>query len=449
MTETPLIFRGSQAAEAARRAREAELAGTPRPPQLSADWLRRLCLDSGADDAGFVEIGRPGLGEENDHARRLFPKVATLISLIAVTNRDAIRSASRAVANEAFHEGGDRLGDAAATLLRCLAEHGVRGVAASVGFPMEMHVPPGRSFWDIAHKTVAVQAGMGHMGTNRNVIHPRFGNFVTLDTVLVDAAVDRYDEPLDFNPCLGCNLCVAVCPVGAIHADGSFDGFACLNHNYREFLFGFTDWIETLAASGDVATYRAKFREPETLSMWQSLSFGANYKSAYCQAVCPAGEDVVGPYLAARKSWRDDVVLPLIHREEPVYVASGTPAEQAARRKRAKTIRYVDFRPGVSSVRNFLLGIRHRFDRARAADVAVAVEFEFPDGRASVSIAGGKADVSEEPLKSPDAVVSCRAADYIRLLHPDPGPAGSAGLPVPVEIAGDPTALTRLLGCLA
>jgi ferredoxin len=396
VSEETSIFRGSPAAEAARRAREAGLAATATPPRLTADWLRRLCLDSGADDAGFVEIGRPGLGAENDHARRLFPRAATLISLVVVTNPDAIRSVSRPVANAAFHDGGDRVGDAAAAILRRLADQGVRGLAAGPGFPMEMHVPPGRSFWDIAHKTVAVEAGMGHMGTNRNVIHPRFGNFITLGTVLVDAPLDRYGEPLDFNPCVGCNLCVAVCPVGAIHADGSFDGFACLNHNYREFLFGFTDWVETLAASGDVAAYRAKFREPETLSMWQSLSFSANYKSAYCQAVCPAGEDVIGPYLADKKGWRDDVVLPLVHREEPVYVASGTPAEQAAGRKRAKTIRYVDFQPGESTVRDFGLGIRHRFDRARAAGVSATVEFRFPDGHVYARVADGRLKVSED-----------------------------------------------------
>ncbi len=445
--ENPLIFRGSPEAEDARRARETELAGTQSPPQLPADLLRSLCLASGADDAGFVEIGRAGLGEENDHARRLFPAVATLISLVAVTNRDAIRSVSRAAANQTWQHEGDRLGHSAAAVLRRLADRGVRGVAASVGFPMNMHASAGRSFWDIAHKTVAVEAGMGHMGINRNVIHPRFGNYVLLDTILIDATLDHYGQPLDFNPCLGCNLCVAACPVGAIHADGSFDGFACLNHNYREFLFGFTDWIETLAASRDVPTYRAKFREPETLSMWQSLSFGPNYKSAYCQAVCPAGEDVIGPYLADKKRWRDDVVLPLIHREEPVYVASGTPAEQAARRKRAKYIRYVDFRPDVSTVHNFLLGVRHRFDRARAAEVDVAIEFEFPDGRACVSIADGTIDVSEESLGHADAVITCREPDYIRLLHPRP--LGASGLPIPVETSGDPAALTRLLGCLA
>jgi ferredoxin len=441
------IFRGTPEAEEARRAHEAALTDTPRPQELSQEWLHRLCLESGADDAGFVELGRPELGEENEHARRLFPATATLISLVAVTNRDAIRSVSRATANETWHHEGDRLAHAAAAVLRGLAEKGVRGLATSIGFPMDMHASDGRNFWDIAHKTVAVEAGMGHMGVNRNVIHPRFGNFVLLDTVLIDATLDHYGRPLDYNPCLGCNLCVAVCPVGAIHPDGEFDGFACLNHNYREFLFGFTDWVDTLAASGDVSTYRAKFREPETLSWWQSLSFGPNYKSAYCQAVCPAGEDVIGPYLADRKRWRDDVVLPLVHLKEPVYVASGTPAEQAAKRKKAKHVRYIDFQPDVSTAANFRLGILHRFDSSRAVGAAVRIEFDFPDGRVSVVIENGRISVSTEPLAESDAVVTCGDQHYIRLLHPQP--ADAPDLAVPVKTSGDPSALTRLLGCLA
>ncbi|WP_425295806.1 hypothetical protein [Nocardia abscessus] len=41
----------------------------------------------------------------------------------------------------------------------------------------------------MAHKTVAVAAGLGVMGLHRNVIHPKFGSFVLLATVLVDAQV--------------------------------------------------------------------------------------------------------------------------------------------------------------------------------------------------------------------------------------------------------------------
>ena len=54
--------------------------------------------------------------------------------------------------------------------------------------------------------------------------------------------------------------------------------------------------------------------------MWQSLAFGPNYKAAYCLSVCPAGEDVIGPYLADRGGFLNEVVKPLQQNTEPVYV---------------------------------------------------------------------------------------------------------------------------------
>jgi len=79
----------------------------------------------------------------------------------------------------------------------------------------------------VAHKPVAVAAGLGVMGIHRNVIHPKFGNFILLGTILVAAPVSSYGEPLDYSPCLECKLCVEACPVGAIKKDGKFDFVAC------------------------------------------------------------------------------------------------------------------------------------------------------------------------------------------------------------------------------
>jgi hypothetical protein len=45
--------------------------------------------------------------------------------------------------------------------------------------------------------------------------------------------------------------------------------------------------------------------------MWQSLAFGPNYKAAYCLVVCPAGEDVIGPFLTDRPAFLKDTVRPL------------------------------------------------------------------------------------------------------------------------------------------
>ena len=52
----------------------------------------------------------------------------------------------------------------------------------------------------------------------------------------IDAEATAYGQPIDYNPCLECKLCVAACPVGAISPDGDFQFSNCLTHNYREFM---------------------------------------------------------------------------------------------------------------------------------------------------------------------------------------------------------------------
>jgi hypothetical protein len=75
--------------------------------------------------------------------------------------------------------------------------------------------------------------------------------------------------------------------------------------------------------------------------MWQSLSFSPQYRSGYCVAVCPAGQDVLGPYLADRDRHVREVVRPLQEKPEYVYVTAGSDAETYTREHFPhKTIRH-------------------------------------------------------------------------------------------------------------
>ncbi|CCH34244.1 (4Fe-4S)-binding protein [Actinosynnema sp. NPDC047251] len=312
-----------------------EVRGNPvRPPEpvVAAERLRELAFRAGADDVGFVPVDTPGLEVDVEHARTALPGARTYVAFCVRMNRDNVRSPLRSIANTEFHQA---LGDADEVghrLARLLQDEGHRVVHPASAFPQEMDDFPGRG-WVISHKLVAQAAGLGRIGIHRNVIHPRFGNFILLGTVVVDFAVDEPSGPVDFNPCLECKLCVAACPVGAIGKEGSFDFAACYTHNYREFMSGFTDWVETVADSADRADYRSRVSPAETASMWQSLAFKPNYKAAYCVAACPAGSDVIGPFLADRKGFVAEVVKPLQDKEEPVYVVPGSPAEEHVRKR--------------------------------------------------------------------------------------------------------------------
>ena len=182
--------------------------------------------------------------------------------------------------------------------------------------------------------------------------------------------------------------------------------------------------------------------------MWQSLAFGPKYKSAYCQAVCPAGEDVIGPYMADKAAWRNEVMVPLLRKEENVYVTSGSRAERVARRNRSKRVRYIDYRPELSTPANFVLGLRHRFDPSRAVGTTVVVEFAFPDGGSTVaSIEGGGLQLDADTPATRDATVALHGDRYIRLLHPES--ADQTTTSPTYTLAGDPAALGSLLACMS
>ena len=404
---------------AVRRFHAGQAARRPVPPAapLDPEWLRALCLEAGADDAGFVEIERPDLEPDRASILGVLPRTRTLVSVVRRMHPEPVRSPARSVANLEFHEVGHGVDETCRRIVEALAAHGVRAVNPPMAFPMEVTRD---RIWVVSHKTVAVAAGLGRMGIHRNVIHPRFGSFVLLGTVFIDAPVARTGQPLDGNPCLECKLCVAACPVGAIAADGRFDFTACYTHNYREFLGGFSDWVETVAGSGSARRYRSRVSAAETQSMWQSLAFGPNYKSAYCLAVCPAGDDVLGPFVTDRPAFLESVVKPLQERKETLYVIARSDAEAHARKRFPhKTVKRVHNGLHTRSIAGFLFALPRVFQRGQARGLEATYHFQFTGDEpceATVRIHEQVLTVRPGLVGTPDLRVGADSRTWLRVL---------------------------------
>ena len=391
------------------------------PATLDARELRQICLEAGADDVGFVDFDRPELDYERADILRFFPHTKSLISFIIRMNREPIHNPARSVANVEFHQTGERVNEIAHRIVARLEARGIRAINPAMGFPMEMAQVGNGKLWVVSHKPIAVAAGLGHMGIHRNVIHPRFGNFIILGTVLVDARITEYQQPLDYNPCLECKLCVSACPVGAIGSDGAFNFSACYTHNYREFIGGFTNWVEQIADSKNAADYRQRVTDAESASMWQSLSFGANYKSAYCMAVCPAGDDVLAPFVTDRAGYVADIVRPLQDKEETIYVIPGSDAEDYVARRFPKkhTKRVGNSLNRLRSIAAFLNGLPLTFQRNRSQGLDATYHFTFTgaeERQSTIVIRNQTLEVKDGHVGNPQIKITADTSTWLGFL---------------------------------
>jgi ferredoxin len=302
------------------------------PAVLDAQRLRNLCLQSGAADARFVQVDRPAIATQREAVIQAFPGTRTIASLAFRHNREALRTVFHSLTSLEFHHTWDHANRSAHDVVTGLQEMGIPALNLSAGFPFEADRWPGAMHF-VSDKPIAVEAGLGKMGWNRMVIHPRFGNGIVLATILIGAELSDYDVPMEFNPCIECKLCVSVCPTGAIGADGQFNYVPCYVHNYRERAGNFVSWVKNLVDSKSFEEYRTHVSDAETVSMWQNLSICPQTRCDRCVAVCPAGEQNIGEFLLDTKGYVQNHVKKFREKKEVVYVLPGSDAETRVKSK--------------------------------------------------------------------------------------------------------------------
>jgi epoxyqueuosine reductase QueG len=389
--------------------------------QLDSAWVRQVVLDAGADDAGLASIDSPVLAEYRSKFLTIFPEARTCISVICRMNPENVRSPFRQQYELEYHNMFMEADDVARRAAARFAQEGIRAVDCASSYPMNMENFPNMDMWYIHHKPVAVATGKGRMGLHHLVVHERFGSMIALSSILLDREVTEYGRPLDYDPCCKCMLCVTVCPVGAINADGHINAMACYTHSYRDKYGGFVDWVENVVQSRTVREYRRKHSDAETVLMWQSLFAGVSYKCTNCMAVCPGGDEHIGPYAEDQKRYRDEVARKLQDRKETVYVVKGSDAEaHVLRRFPHKPIKYVHSCARPTTAASFFANLPIVFEREQSKGLSAVYHVTFTGTetcQGTIAIRDKTIAVSDGLIGTPDMRITADTDTWLKILR--------------------------------
>ena len=184
--------------------------------------------------------------------------------------------------------------------------------------------------------------------------------------------------------------------------------------------------------------------------MWQSLGYRPNYKAAYCMAVCPAGEDVIGPFLDDRKGFLETVVDPLRDKRETLYVVAGSDAEEhAARRFPHKDRKRVHSGNRPRSIAQFLGSLPLVFQRGRSRGLDATYHFAFTgEGAAEATVVIRDQTLRVEPglVGRADLIIKAEAPAWLAFVRKERGLLRSL-LFRKVRLKGDPRLLRAFGKC--
>ncbi|MHC4482596.1 MAG: tRNA epoxyqueuosine(34) reductase QueG [Planctomycetota bacterium] len=80
----------------------------------------------------------------------------------------------------------------------------------------------------LAERSLAERAGLGFIGKNHMLIHPKLGPQIFLGEIVTDLELQA--DELGAGTCSQCNKCVDACPTGALREDGQFDANKCISY---------------------------------------------------------------------------------------------------------------------------------------------------------------------------------------------------------------------------
>jgi epoxyqueuosine reductase len=145
----------------------------------------------------------------------------------------------------------------------------------------ETGAPQGRVFVDtgpVLERDVAVRAGLGFIGKNTCLIHPRLGSWLFLGVLLTGAALEPTSPGPIRGGCGTCARCLDACPTGALVAPYLLDARRCTSYLTielrgaipTEFHRAIGNWVFGCDVCQAVCPYNRRFARPTAEPGFQS-----------------------------------------------------------------------------------------------------------------------------------------------------------------------------------
>jgi epoxyqueuosine reductase len=142
----------------------------------------------------------------------------------------------------------------------------------------------------------AVEAGLGTLGLNQQLLTPEFGPRVLLTAVLSSVDVEC-DRPMAEALCRGpeCGRCLKACPGDVVQHWGR-DWEKCDQYRSPHGFAQLSEYLGRVIDEPDAKQKKAMLRSEDSFNLWQSILRGAGVITGCrrCADVCPVGADYEG-----------------------------------------------------------------------------------------------------------------------------------------------------------
>lgn len=246
--------------------------------------IKNFAKQTGADDVGIAAVA-DYRSPRSPSIDKLFPEAQSII-VLAFRELSNCESQSPQIAMSGRLDLMGYLRESTYKVARFVeAECGAKAMTVPATFPMEMSKETKGLVADLSLRHAAVAAGLGTLGRNNLVYHPRFKNKVIFSAVLTNLEFSS-DWPAQGEVCSKCNRCVENCPAGALDEEGKTDVMKCMK-TLEPYGLGASIRFWTKVMESSPEEQRTMLKDVEYWRLYHVLQMGFQYLCFNCMKSCP------------------------------------------------------------------------------------------------------------------------------------------------------------------